>query len=50
MSRKLVEAMVMHRRMGKYNKLGCNIHVFTAGNNVVEGDLKESAGMWMQVI
>jgi len=40
MSSKLVEAVIMHRHMGKYDKLGCNIHVFT-GNNAVEGNLKE---------
>lgn len=40
----------MHRHMGKYDKLGCNIDVFTAGNNSVEGNLKESASMLLQVI
>lgn len=50
MSIKLVEAILMHRHIGKYDKSGCNIHVFTAGNKTVEGNLKESASMWIQVI
>lgn len=50
MSCELVEAMLMHRHMGKCHKLGYNMHVFTAGNNDVEGSLKESASMCIQVI
>lgn len=41
MSSKLVEVKLMLRDMVKYDTLGNNIHVFTAGDKAVEGNLKE---------
>lgn len=35
----------MHRHMGKYHKLVCNTRDFTARNNSIEDNLKESASM-----